>query len=131
MPEAFLIHMQTAVNACKRKGLFSDYNVASNDVLAANEAVVTYLEVIAKVKAKPGKVKKAEETDPPATAEESLKGACAKLAIARADQKTAAEGFFLQYMNLLTKDARYHWEKIFMSQCNTYTWTYLQEKEHP
>jgi hypothetical protein len=128
MPEVFLIHVQTAVNACKRKGLFSDYNAASNDVCAANEAVVTYQEVIAK--AKPGKAKKAEETNPPATAEESLKDASAKLAVARADQKTAAEGFFLQYANLLTEDARYHWEKIVTSQSYTYPWTDLQKKEH-
>jgi hypothetical protein len=130
MPEAFLIHVQTAVNACKRKGLFSDYDAASNDVCAANEAVVTYQEVIAKAKAKPGKAKKAEEPDPPATAEESLKDARAKLARARADQKTAAEGFFLQYVNILTKDARYHWDKIVVSQCDTYPWTDLWGNEH-
>ena len=47
-PEAFLIHVQTAMNACKRKGLFSDFDAASDDVRAANEAVVTYQEVIAK-----------------------------------------------------------------------------------
>ena len=130
-PEAFLIHVQTAVNACKRKGLFSDYHTATEEVRAANEAVITYLEVIAKAKKTPGKSKKAEEPDPPADAEKSLKDSRAKLAVARAEQKAAAEGFFSQYANLLTEDARYHWDKIVASQCDTYPWTDLQGKEHP
>jgi len=36
-PEAFLIHVQTAVSACKRKGLFSDFENATDDVVNLNE----------------------------------------------------------------------------------------------
>ena len=128
-PEAFLVHVQTAVNACKRKGLFTDFRVASEDVGEANEAVLTFLEAIAKAKKDAGK-KKAEVTEPPADLELSLKGARAKLAAARKKQKTAAEGFFSLYANLLTEDARYHWDKIVSSQCDTYPWTDLRGKEN-
>ena len=127
-PEAFLVHVQTAVNACKRKGLFTDFRVASEDVGEANEQVLTFLEAIAKAKKDAGK-KKAEVIEPPADLELSLKGARAKLAAARKKQKTAAEGFFSLYANLLTEDARYHWDKIVSSQCDTYPWTDLRGKE--
>jgi hypothetical protein len=52
------------------------------------------------------------------------------LTVAREEQVTAAEGFFSQYANLLTEDARYHWDKIVASQCDTAPWIDLQGKEH-
>ena len=57
--EAFLIHMQTAMSACRRKGLFSDFHAATEKVRAANKEVTTFREVIKTVKAR--KVKKCEE----------------------------------------------------------------------
>ncbi len=45
-PEAFLIHVQTVVNACKRKGLLSAFDDATNDVDALSEKLTTYREVI-------------------------------------------------------------------------------------
>ena len=145
-PEAFLLHVQTAQNACRRKGLFSDYEAASTDVAAATEAVTNCHSLIAKArvttvekaradatdpKAQPkvGKSKRADDPDPLADLQENLKGARAKLASAKVKQKTAAEGFFLLYANLLSEDARYHWEKIVKEQCETYPWTNLQGEE--
>ncbi len=78
--------------------------------------------------AKAGK-KKGTTVEPPADVEESVKDALAELAVAREEQLTAAEGFFSQYANLLTKDARYHWDKIIKSQCDTAPWIDLQGKE--
>jgi hypothetical protein len=127
-PEAFLIHVQTAVSACKRKGLFSDFEVATDDVVNLNEKLATYREVLATAKA--GK-KKGSTVEPPADVEESVQDALAALAVAREEQLTAAEGFFSQYANLLTEDARYHWDKIVESQCDTAPWVDLQGKEHP
>jgi hypothetical protein len=64
-PEAFLIHVQTAVSACKRKGLFSDFEDATDDVVNSNEKIVTYREVIATAKA--GK-EKGTTVEPPSDA---------------------------------------------------------------
>lgn len=121
-PEAFLIHVQTAVNACKRKGLFSDFDDATDDVADLSKKLVTYREVIATAKA--------EKKKPPADVEKSVQDCLAELAVAREEQVTAAEGFFSQYANLLTEDARYHWDKIVASQCDTAPWIDLQGKEH-
>ncbi len=52
------------------------------------------------------------------------------MSFAREEQLTAAEGFFSQYANLLTKDARYHSDKIVKAQCDTAPWIDLQGKEH-
>ena len=154
-PEAFLLHVQTAQNACKRKGLFSEYEVASTDVTAATEAVANCHSLIAKArvttvakvradatdpKAQPkatDKSKKAddssetesEKSDPLAKLQENLKKANAELAKKKGKAKAAAEGFFSLYANLLSEDARYHWEKIVKEQCETYPWTNLQGEE--
>ena len=45
-------------------------------------------------------------------------------------QATAAEGFFLLYANLLSKDVRFCWDKIVSSQVGAAPWTNLKEKEH-
>ena len=127
-PEAFLIHVQTAVSACRRKGLFSDFGAATEKARVANEEVTTFREVIKTAKAR--KVKKGEEQPkPPTDTQESLERALAALAVAREEKQEAAEGFFSQYANLLTEDARYHWDKIVASQCDVAPWTDLQGKE--
>ena len=131
-PEAFLIHVQTAVSACKRKGLFSDFDDATADVIASNREIAHYREVIAK--AKTGKAKKGKEQPDPQTdetTEDSLARVLLELEVSREEQKEAAEGFFSQYANLLTEEARFHWDKIVESQCNTAPWIDLQGKEHP
>ncbi len=45
-------------------------------------------------------------------------------------QATAAEGFFLLYANLLSKDVRFCWDKIVSSQVGAALWTNLKGKEH-
>ncbi len=42
----------------------------------------------------------------------------------------SAEGFFSLYMNLLSEDARFCWDKIVSSQVGTGLWTDLQGNEH-
>ena len=42
----------------------------------------------------------------------------------------AAEGFFLLYANLPSKDARFRWDKIVSCQVGAAPWTDLQGKEH-
>ncbi len=42
----------------------------------------------------------------------------------------AAEGFLSLYVNLLSKDARFRWDKIVASQVGTAPWTDLQGNEH-
>jgi hypothetical protein len=37
----------------------------------------------------------------------------------------AAEGFFSLYANLLSEDARFHWDKIVASQVGAAPWTDL------
>ncbi len=88
-------------------------------VVDLNKKLATYREVIAK--AKTGK-KKGTTVEPPADVEESIKDALAELAVAREEQLMAAEGFFSQHANLLTEDARYHWDKIVEAQCDTAPW---------
>jgi hypothetical protein len=44
--------------------------------------------------------------------------------------KEAAEGFFLLYANLLSKDAHFRWDKIVASQIGAAPWTDLQGNEH-
>ena len=45
-------------------------------------------------------------------------------------QAKAAEGFFSLYVNLLSKDARFRWDKIVSSQVGAAPWTNLQGNEH-
>ncbi len=42
----------------------------------------------------------------------------------------AAEGFFLLYANLLSKDAQFRWDKIVSSQVGTAPWANLQGNKH-
>ncbi len=45
-------------------------------------------------------------------------------------QAASAEGFFSLYVNLLSKDSQFRWDKIVSSQVGTAPWTDLQGKEH-
>ncbi len=58
------------MSACKRKGLFSDFDDATAEVVDLNEKLATYREVIATAKA--GK-KKGTTVEPTADVEESVK----------------------------------------------------------
>ncbi len=60
----------------------------------------------------------------------SLKDALLAKKVALEAQATAAEGFFSLYANLLSKDARIHWDKIVSSQVGAAPWTDLQGNKH-
>lgn len=86
-PKVFLIHMQTVVCTCKRKGLFSNYESVLKDKDIAIEEVNGFCEVIPKAKTAVGKKKgtnKEKDLNKPLKdTEESLKGVLTKLAVAR------------------------------------------------
>jgi len=131
--EAFLIHVQQVKSACKRKGLFKDYDDALEAESRADEQVKSLRRAISKANKKKEKEK---ETDPPSqSSQDDLK---AELAEALLEKKAAesslveaAEGFFSLYANLLSEDARFRWDKIVTSQVGTAPWTDLQGNEHP
>jgi hypothetical protein len=60
----------------------------------------------------------------------SLKDALLEKKVALEAQAMAAEGFFLLYANLLSKDTRFCWDKIVSSQVRAAPWTNLQGNEH-
>ncbi len=60
----------------------------------------------------------------------SLKNALLEKKVALEAKATAAEGFFLLYVNLLSKDARFRWDDIVSSQIGAAPLTDLQGNEH-
>ncbi len=60
----------------------------------------------------------------------SLKDALLEKKVAIEAKAMAAEGFFLLYVNLLSKDARFRWDKIVSSQVGAAPWTNLQGNKH-
>ncbi len=60
----------------------------------------------------------------------SLKYALLEKKVALEAQAMAAEALFSLYANLLSKDARFRWDKIVSSQDGAAPWTNLQWKEH-
>ena len=125
--EAFLIHVQQAKSACKRKGLFNDYNEALEAVTRSDEQAKSLRRAIANAKKKG-----ADEPSP--TSQDDLKAdlkeALLEKKAAEGNLKEAAEGFFSLYANLLSEDARFRWDKIVSSQVGTAPWTDLQGNEH-
>jgi hypothetical protein len=129
--EAFLIHVQQAKSACKRKGLFQDYNDAVEVELKAVEQVKSLRKVIANaIGPKSRKDAKDPNQSSPDELKASLKEALLEKKTALEAKATAAEGFFLLYANLLSKDARFRWDKIVTSQIGVAPWTDLQGNKH-
>ncbi len=60
----------------------------------------------------------------------SLKDALLEKKVALEAQAMAAEGFFLLYANLLSKDTRFRWDKIVSGQVGAALWTNLQGNKH-
>jgi hypothetical protein len=115
--EAFLIHVQQAKSACKRKGLFQDYN----DTVEAETKSVEQANSLRKAISNAiGPKSKKDSKDPNQTSPEYLKASLKYTLLAKKvaleAQATAAKGFFLLYANLLSKDARFRWDKIVSSQ---------------
>ena len=129
--EAFLIHVQQAKSACKRKGLFQDYD----DAIAAESKAVERVKNLRKTIANaigPKSKKDAEDPNQLALEESkaSLKDALLEKKRAQEAKATAAEGYFSLYANLLSEDARFRWDKIVASQVGAAPWTDLQGNEH-
>ncbi len=119
--------MQQAKSACKRKGLFKDYDDALEAFDKFDEQVKSLQRTIANAK-KTG----ANETSPTLQDDHKadLKEALLERKTTEGNLKEAAEGFFSLYANLLSKDARFRWDKIVASQVGAAPWTDLQGNEH-
>ena len=122
--------MQQAKSACKRKGLCQDYD----DTIEAETKSVEQAKSLQKaITSTIGPKSKKDVEDPnqssPDNLKASLKDALLEKKVALEAQATAAEGFFLLYANLLSKDAQFCWDKIVSSQVRAAPWTNLQENE--
>ncbi len=123
--EAFLNHVNLAINACTRKGLFREYEDFSEEAADATEQVATLKDDLndarkaAKLSAEELEIKRALLKSEQKRLDEALEGA-----------KSAAEQIFSLYANLLSEDARFIWDKIVQSQVDCIPWTDLQGKEH-
>ncbi len=124
--EAFLIHVQQAKSACKRKGLFKDYDDALEAFDKFDKQVKSLRRTIANTKKKG-----ANETSPLLQDDHKadLQEALLERKTAEGNLKEAAEGFFSLYVNLLSEDARFRWDKIVASQVGAAPWTDLQGNE--
>ncbi len=107
--------MQQARSACKRKGLFQDYNDAIEVELEATEEAKNFREAITNANVI-GPKSKMDVKNPDQLLKDylkaSLKDAFLEQKEAQEAHAMAAEGFFLLYVNLLSKDARFCWDKI-------------------
>ena len=129
--EAFLIHVQQAKSACKRKGLFQDYDDA---ILAETKSMEQAKSLRKAIASAIGPKSRKDAEDPnqssPDDLKASLKDALLEKKVALEAKATAAEGFFSLYANLLSEDARFRWDKIVASQVGAAPWTNLQGNEH-
>jgi hypothetical protein len=130
--EAFLIHMQQAKSACKRKGLFQDYDNAIEAESEATDNAKNFLEAILNTT---GPKSKKDTTAPNQPSLDELKASLKEALLVQKEaqeaQAMAAEGFFSHYVNLLlSKDAQFRWDKIISSQVRAALWTNLKGKEH-
>jgi hypothetical protein len=101
--EAFLIHMQQAKSACKRKGLFQDYDNAIVVELEAADNATNFRESITNMTG-PKSKKDAAAPNQPSLDDElkaSLKETLLVQKEAQEAQATATESFFSLYANLL------------------------------
>ena len=92
--------MQQAKSACKRKGLFKDYDDALEAVAKFDEQVKSLQRTIANAKKK-GADETSQESQDDNKAD--LKEALLERKTAEGNLKEAAEGFFSLYANLLAK----------------------------
>ncbi len=105
--------MQQAKSACKRKGLFKDYEDALETESRSDKQAKSLQRAIANAKKKGAK-------EPIESSQDELKAALKEaLLVAEKAQAASAEGFFSLYVNLLSKDAQFCWDKIVSSQVRT------------
>ena len=98
--------MQQAKSACKRKGLFQDYDDA---ILAETKSVEQAKSLQKAIASAIGPKSRKDAKDPnqssPDDLKASLKDALLEKKVALEAKAMAAEGFFSLYVNLLSEDA--------------------------
>eukprot|EP00804_Cyclotella_cryptica_P017627 CCRYP_006777-RA/>CCRYP_006777-RA protein AED:0.40 eAED:0.74 QI:0/0/0/1/1/1/3/0/210 len=124
-PEQFLLHVRSAIHACKQMGLDTDFAAAEKAVETAKiEAELAKQEYVTVQNAE--KKKKGNKQDAPAAYDKALKALeDAKLAIATAGAKP-----FELYGNLLSDEARQPWEKIIKAQVTKAPWEDIKGVPH-
>ncbi len=126
-----MIHVQQAKSACKRKGLFQDYDNAIETESKAVEQAKNLGKAIANAI---GPKSKKDAKDPNQSSLEELKASLKDVLLekkkAQEAKATAAEGYFSLYANLLSEDARFRWDKIVASQVGAAPWTDLQGNKY-
>jgi hypothetical protein len=129
--EAFLIHVQQAKSKWKWKGLFQDYNDALEAESKAMEQVKGFQKAITNaIGPKSRKDPKDHNQSSPDKLKVSLKDALLEKKVILEAKAMAAEGVFLLYVNLLSKDTQFRWCKIISSQVGAVPWTDLQGNKH-
>jgi hypothetical protein len=115
--------VQQAKSACKRNGLFQDYNDTIEAELEAADNAKNFREAVANATGATSK-KDAAAPNQPSLDElkASLKEALLVQKKAQEAQTMATEGFFLLYANLLSKDAQFRWGKIISGQVGAALW---------
>eukprot|EP00804_Cyclotella_cryptica_P022218 CCRYP_017950-RA/>CCRYP_017950-RA protein AED:0.35 eAED:0.85 QI:0/0/0/1/0/0.5/2/139/459 len=139
-PEQFLLHVRSAIHACKQMGLDTDFAAAERAVETATfEAEVAKQEYVMVRNAE--KKKKGTKQDAPSMTTEAASPALgqakavydkvlkaledAKLAVATAGAKP-----FELYGNLLSDEARQPWEKIIKVQVTNAPWEDIKGVPH-
>ncbi len=115
----------------QEKGLFQDYD----DAILAETKFVEQAKSLRKAIVSPNGPKSRKDTEDPNQSslddlKASLKDTLLEKKKAIEAKATAAECFFSLYVNLLSEDARFRWDKIVSSQVRTAPWTDLQGNEH-
>ncbi len=122
-PEEFLMHVKQAIHACDRMGLFSDYKTPHENSLKSKDLYDKAMEDL----------QTAVTAGVDVTIIDDLKlvkkGHFTDLKRYEKDGVEAAEGFFSLYMNLLSIEARTHWDKIVDHQIGVAPWTDLKGRE--
>ncbi len=123
MPEEFLMHMKHAIHACDCMGLFSDYETARKNRLKSKDLYDAVMEDL----------QTAVTFGVNVTIIDDLKlvkkGHFANLKGYKKERVDAAEGFFSLYANLLSVEARTHWDKIVDRQIGVSPWMDLKGRE--
>lgn len=123
-PEEFVNHVKQALHACERMGLFADYDAA---LKARKKADKKLLEVQRQLEA----AQKEPDINSAIVNDLKVEKKSHRSEVNAQEQKRvdAAEGFFSLYANLLSVEARTHWDKIVERQIDTAPWTDLKGKE--
>eukprot|EP00804_Cyclotella_cryptica_P020405 CCRYP_012622-RA/>CCRYP_012622-RA protein AED:0.45 eAED:1.00 QI:0/0/0/1/1/1/2/0/438 len=139
-PEQFLLHVRSAIHACKQMGLDTDFAAAEKAVETAKiEAELAKQEYVTVRNAE--KKKKGNKQDVPGTTAEAVPPALAEakacydktlkaLEAAKLAVTTAGAKPFELYGNLLSDEARQPWEKIIKAQVTCAPWEDIKGVPH-